>query len=291
MAESPDTELHEANRISWNAATAAHNSHKVDQACFLRSGGSTLFPEEMELLGDVADQRLLHLQCNAGQDTLSLAQLGASVTGVDISDEAIRFARELARDAGIAATFHRADVYDWLAAACEHNKQFEIVFCSYGSICWLSDLARWAAAIVAILKPGGRFVIVDFHPVSMMFNERFELSYPYFGDGQPQKWDKGIQDYVAAAGSALAPSGYQEGVRDFENPHPAYEFQWHLGALFGSLLNAGLRIERFREYPYANGAMLFENMRTALGRRMYPPDGVPSVPLMFGLVASKPSRD
>src|SRR5262249_18500319 len=79
-------DLHEANRLSWNAATDANNSHKQDQAEFFRAGGSTLYPEEVELLGDVRGKTLVHLQCNAGQDTLSLARLGAVVTGVDISD-------------------------------------------------------------------------------------------------------------------------------------------------------------------------------------------------------------
>src|SRR5689334_22694442 len=108
-------ELHEENRLAWNEATVAHNSHKVDQARFLREGGSTLFPEEVELLGDVRGLSLVHLQCNAGQDTLSLARLGARVTGVDISDSAIEFARRLSEESGIAGTFFRSDVYDWLA--------------------------------------------------------------------------------------------------------------------------------------------------------------------------------
>ncbi len=281
-------QLHEANRRSWNAATAAHNSHKQDQAGFLRRGGSTLFPEEIELLGDVAGKRLVHLQCNAGQDTLSLARLGAIVTGVDISDEAIRFAQELSAESGIPATFHRADLYDWLDAARDRGERFDFVFCSYGSICWLSDLERWAAGVFTVLAPGGRLVTVDFHPVSMMFNELFELTYPYFGEGRPLEWEDGIQDYVAASGSALAPSGFQEGVRDFKNPHAVYEFQWHLGAIFSALLRSGLSIAQFREYAYSNGVRLFENMREESGRRMFPPDDAPSVPLMFGLVAVKP---
>src|SRR5437016_320404 len=103
-------ELHEENRRAWNVATEAHNSHKHDQAAFFRAGGSTLFPEELELLGDVAGQTLVHLQCNAGQDTLSLARRGAIVTGVDISDTAIDFARQLSADSGIPASFERADV-------------------------------------------------------------------------------------------------------------------------------------------------------------------------------------
>ena len=109
--------LHEENRRAWNAATQVHNSHKRDQATYLREGGTTVFPEEIELLGDISGKRLLHLQCNAGQDTLSLARLGADVTGVDISDEAIAFATALSTDSGIPAKFARADVYDWLEAA------------------------------------------------------------------------------------------------------------------------------------------------------------------------------
>src|SRR5215471_9001220 len=99
--------LREANRRSWNAATRAHNSHKGDQARYFREGGSTLRPEELGLLGEVVGLRVLHLLCNSGQDTLSIARLGAEVTGVDISDEAIDFATRLAADVGIAATFQR----------------------------------------------------------------------------------------------------------------------------------------------------------------------------------------
>ena len=280
--------IHEANRRSWNAATVAHNSHKVDQAGFLRSGGSTLFPEEVELLGDIAGKRLLHLLCNAGQDTLSLARLGAIVTGVDISDEAIRFASALSHDSAIPAKFYRADVYDWLEEHSDSGEEFDIVFCSYGCICWLSDLVSWAAGISGMLSLGGRLVVVDLHPASMMFNERFELTYPYFGDGKPEVSEDGVSDYVARSGPSLAPSGFDEGIRDFKNPNAVHEFQWHIGAMLAALVQSGLSIQEFREYPYFNGAKLFDNMREKDGRRMYPPEHLPSIPLMFGLSAVKP---
>lgn len=278
-------ELHEANRRSWNEATVAHNSHKKEQAGFLRRGGSTLFPEETELLGDIHGKRAVHLLCNSGQDTLSLVQLGASMTGVDISDEAIDFATTLSADSGIPASFHRADVYDWLATAKDRKESFDIVFCSYGAICWLSDLDRWSAGIAEVLVPGGRFVTVEFHPASMMFNERFELTHPYFGGSKPLVWKEGVGDYVARAGAALAPSGFVEGVRDFKNPHTVYEFQWSMSEIIGALLKVGFIIERFHEYPYANGAKLFDNMRETDGMRMWPPENLPSIPLMYGISA------
>src|ERR1700687_4152254 len=91
-------DVHNENRVSWNAATCAQNSHRGDQAAFFRHRGNTLYPEERSLLGDIRGYSLLHLQCNAGQDTLSLAQLGAQVTGVDISDTASAIARTISAE-------------------------------------------------------------------------------------------------------------------------------------------------------------------------------------------------
>ncbi len=280
-------DLHQENRLSWNEATKAHNSHKDDQARFLREGGSTLFPEEIELLGDVGGLSLVHLQCNAGQDTLSLAQLGAVVTGVDISDEAISFACKLAEDARIPARFLRMDVYDWLEQTAESDQRFDIAFSSYGALCWLSDLPLWARGVAAVLKPGGRFVCVDFHPILVVFEDDWTLRYSYFGESNAYTWADGIGDYVADSEGALAPSGYLEGAQDFHNPHPCHEFHWTISDIVNSLLDAGLTIDAFREYPYSNGARLFQHMQETPGRRMLPPEGLPSLPLMFGMVAHK----
>jgi SAM-dependent methyltransferase len=277
-------ELHEANRLSWNAATRAHNSHKGDQARFLREGGSTLFPEELELLGELRGRSLLHLQCNSGQDTLSLAARGALVTGVDISDEAISFARRLSADSGLPGTFERADVYDWLASA--PPARFDVVFCSYGVLFWLSDLGPWAEGISRVLKPGGRFVLVEFHPVLWLFDEKLRLAYPYSG-GHPISEAVGVSDYVARSGEGLVHWGYEEGVRDFQNPHPCHGFQWGLADVINPLLRHGLMLERLEEYCYANGCKMLEGMREAPGHRFLLPEGVPDLPLMFGLSVRK----
>ena len=283
-------ELHEANRIAWNAATAAHNSHKHDQATFLRAGGSTLYPEELSLLGDLAGQSLLHLQCNSGQDTLSLAHLGATATGVAISDEGIDFAHRLAAESGIPATFVRSDIYDWLAGAAAAGQRFDRVFSSYGAVVWLSDIAAWARGIASVLAPGGRFVLVEFHPVSMIFDWDWTPKFPYFYAGEAQSYESGIGDYVALSGSALAPSGYLDGVVDFKNPHPGYGFNWTIAEILSALLGAGLALTAYREYPYSNGAKLFGDMRELPGGRMLPPEGVPALPLMYGLAAELPAR-
>ena len=234
------SDLHEANRLSWNAATRAHNSHKADQAAFFRNGGSTLYPEELQLLGHLDGLRLLHLQCNAGQDSLSLARLGARVTGVDIADSAIDFARQLSRDSGIAADFQRDDILRWLPVAATRGERFERVFASYGTLVWLSDLKRWADGIAQVLVPGGRFVLVEFHPFALYFDPHWQPAYDYFS--REPIAESGVSDYVAESGASLAPSGYRAGVENFSNPHPSYEFQWGLADVIGALLGAGLQL-------------------------------------------------
>lgn len=278
-------DLHEGNRRSWNAATRAHNAHKQDQAGFLRRGGSTLFAEELSLLGDVRGRSLLHLQCNAGQDTLSLvSHCGVRATGVDISDEAITFAQQLSQDSGIPAAFVRADVYDHLAEATP--RAFDVVFSSYGWMLWLSDLALWAQGVASVLAPGGRFVTMEFHPFGSVWGEDFTLKYPY-GAGEKVSSPTGVTDYLATSGPPLAPMGFQD-APPFENPEACHEFTWGIGDLATALAAAGLRIDRLLEFPYTNGFAPFTRMKKVDEVRFTTPDDVPRLPLMFGLVAAKP---
>jgi SAM-dependent methyltransferase len=283
--------VHEGNRLSWNEATRAHNSHKRDQAKFFREGGNKLFPEETALLGDVSGLSVLHLQCNSGQDTLSIKQLGAAkVTGVDISDEAIEFARGLSADSGLEATFHRADVYDWLAEAAKRDERWDVVFCSYGALIWLDDLETWARGVSVLLKPGGRLVIVEFHPVEMMFDENYQHKFPYSTRGKVITWPDGIGDYVGLSGPAITPSGWEEGVQNFQNPHPSHEFAWGLSEIIQPIIDAGLVLEHFEEYDYTGGFRPYKMMVQSEGRRWVLPPDVPGVPMMYSIVARKPQR-
>ena len=115
-----------------------------------RNGEIVLDSVVRDAIGDVAGQRLLHLQCHFGLDTLSLARMGASVTGLDFSPVAIEQARALAAEAGIEATFVCADVL----APPPGLTGFDIVFASWGAIFWIGDLGAWMRVAAGALKTG-----------------------------------------------------------------------------------------------------------------------------------------
>src|SRR6187551_1118010 len=157
------------NKASWNQRTAVHVASDFYGVDAFVKGKSSLQQIELGLLGDVAGKSILHLQCHFGQDTLSLARLGAKVTGVDLSDVAITEARKLARELGLSTDFICCNVYD---LPQQLEQQFDVVFTSYGAIGWLPDLDRWAQIVRRFLKPGGRLVLVEFHPFVWMFDDQ-----------------------------------------------------------------------------------------------------------------------
>src|SRR5690606_19279998 len=129
-------------------------------------GKNTLPEIDIELLGNIKGRSVLHLQCHFGQDSLSMARMGAKVTGIDLSDKAIEEAQKINAVLNLNAKFICCNVYDTL----DHiNNQFDIVYTSYGVIGWLPDLDKWATIISKSLKPGGKLIFVEFHPVVWMF--------------------------------------------------------------------------------------------------------------------------
>lgn len=266
-------DYHERNRQSWNSATQQHHSHKPDLIERYKAGYNHLHEDDMVLLGDLTGKTLVHLQCNDGQDTVSIAQhLGATVTGVDISDYAIDFARKLAAATDTAATFVRSDIFDWFE---DSTTQYDVVYTSYGALVWISDVNTWARGIAKTLKPGGRFVNIDFHPLIGMFENDWSLRYDYMG-GTPIASD-GVGDYVG--------NDY-EGT--FQNPHRAYEFSWGIAEMVMALMDAGLTLTHLKEYDYMNGWQRFPEMRSA-GRKHFLPDDKPKMALMYSIVATRPA--
>lgn len=286
---SDDDERVAQTRASWNAATAAHNAHKRDQAAFLRAGGSTLFPEEIELVGDVAGRRFLHLLCNAGQDTLSFVARGAVATGVDLADEAIAFATRLSAESGLAASFLRGEAIDALERDDDAlgDARFDVAFCSYGALPWIRDLPRFCRGVARRLVDGGRFVVVEFHPLAWSFDAAWRPADPYFAPGRA--FTEPVSDYVGASGAALAPSGFVA-VATLPNTTPAHAYQHTVADVVQAVVDAGLVVEQLREWPYANGCRLHEGLVDVGEDRWAAPPGPRgdwSLPLMLGVSARR----
>lgn len=222
----------ETNRTLWNEWTKHHlTSEFYDMDSFLK-GQSSLNDIELDLLGDVSDKSVLHLQCHFGQDTLSLARRGARTTGIDLSPDAIAAAKELNAQLGLQADFVCSDLYE---LPSNLQGQFDIVFTSYGTITWMPDLERWAKVVSHFLKPGGQFLIVEFHPAVWIFDNDFtHIQYAYFN-----------KDVIIESESG-----------SYADRNTAVELQsvtWNhaLSEVMQNLINAGLSIKAFQEYDYS----------------------------------------
>lgn len=220
------------NRESWNNKVELHlKSEFYDLKGFL-NGKNSLNTIELDLLGDIKGKSVLHLQCHFGQDTISLNRLGADVVGVDLSDKAIQSANQIAKDTNSDAKFICCDIYELPKYL---NKKFDIVFTSYGTIGWLPDLDKWARIISKFLKPNGRFVFVEFHPVVWMFDNNFnKISYRYFNSGAIFETETGTYAH--------------------KNADITQEYvMWNhgLSEVINSLIKNGLEIISFDEFDYS----------------------------------------
>lgn len=222
----------EINRQSWNNRTDTHlKSEFYDLESFIK-GKTSLNSIELELLGDVKGKTILHLQCHFGQDTISLSRLGAEVTGVDLSDKAIENAMQIAEDTNSNTTFICCDIYDLPNYL---NKQFDIVFTSYGTIGWLPDIDKWAKIVSRFLKPNGQFVFVEFHPVVWMFDDNFEkIEYRYFNSGAIVESESGT---------------YADKNADISQEYVMWNHD--LSEVINNLIKNGLEINSLNEYDYS----------------------------------------
>jgi len=222
----------EINKALWNNKTDVHiESEFYDNETFI-NGRNSLNSIELELLGDIKGKSVLHLQCHFGQDTISLNRLGANVTGIDLSDKAIERAKELAIKTNSNVKFICCDIYD---LPNHLDEQFDIVFTSYGVIGWLPDLDKWAKIISHFLKPDGKFVFAEFHPVVWMFDDNFtKIDYNYFKDNPIVEIEKGT-------------------YADLNAPLVQESVSWNhsISKVITSLLQNGLKLISMNEFDYS----------------------------------------
>jgi SAM-dependent methyltransferase len=227
------------NRRAWNEI-ARVRSQGFPPAEFFAGGQTTLDPRAIQAaqdaFGGVVRLRVIHLQCATGEDTLSWSVLGAEAVGVDIAEQQIDIARLKAAQAGLSTQFAAADVYDLPAGLPAGLRgPYDLAFTGGGAIVWLPDLQRWAEIVAGLLRPGGRLLLVDEHPVSACLwveNGRLQIETDYFARSTPEE----------VAGWSHFKGG--EDARETK-----YEFSWPLGDIVTAMAQAGLIIERMEEFP------------------------------------------
>ena len=267
-----------ANLANWNERTPIHAASTVYDVAGLAANPSQLSRVvgfDAPRVGDVAGQRLLHLQCHIGTDTVSWAKLGAKVTGLDFSEPALAVARDLAARAGIAARFVHADVYDAVEALGAAT--FDVVYTGVGAINWLPDITRWAQVAARLVAPGGRFYIREGHPMLYALDDltspgEFTVRYPYFAAGEPLAWDEDTT--------------YTGDDTKLTNTR-TYEWQHHLGEVVQALLDAGLTIRSLEEHRVLEWPFWSWMEHTEDGAYVLAADVRERVPLMYSLLATK----
>ena len=230
---------YEFNRASWDERAPAHAASPdyaferfVEDPAFL----SEVVRFDLPRLGDINGLRGVHLQCHIGTDTLSLARLGAQMTGLDLSPASLAQARELSRRAGPHVDFVEAELFD--AVSVLGAGAFDLVFTGIGALCWLPSVSRWAQVVADLLVPGGRLFIREGHPVLWSLGyERPDrllvLEYPYFELEEPQVWDD--------------PGTYVETDVVFEQ-NTTHEWNHGLGEIVTAVLDAGMDLTMLVEH-------------------------------------------
>ncbi|MDI9892423.1 class I SAM-dependent methyltransferase [Microbacterium sp. IEGM 1404] len=274
------TEYLDANRANWNERATLHaardgSGYGVLRYVEDRDALSDVVRFDQPLLGDLTGKRAVHLQCHIGTDTLSLARLGARVTGLDFSENAVAEARRLVAETGDAVDFVRSDVAHALDIL--PGGAFDLVYTGIGALCWLPSITEWAGVVADLLAPGGTLHIREGHPVLWSMNETLPgltLAFPYFEQPAPLEWDDD--------------STYVEVSAPLQSTR-TYEWNRSLGEIVTALLDRGLRLDALIEHDSVPWEALPGRM-TLRADGEYALTEQPSVmPLSYTIRASKPA--
>lgn len=270
-------EWYDANRRNWDERAPIHARSRTYDLQAYRDDPthlSTIVAFDREVLGDLTGLDVVHLQCHIGTDTLSLARLGATVTGLDQSPASLGQARRLFADCATPGRFVQARVYDAVAAL---DARYDVVYTGVGAINWLPDIDRWGAVVAALLRPGGRLVMREGHPVLWSLDDRdptdrtLRVAFPYFETAEPMAFDD--------------TATYTDADADLSSTR-TYEWNHGLGEIVTALLDHGMVLTGLREHRVLEWAM-WPWMEPDGGRYRLPAGQRDLVPLMYTLTATR----
>ena len=221
------------NQQLWNKLARVHPQADFYNMSSFVKGQTSLNQTELEELGTLAGLDVLHLQCHFGMDSISLKRAGANrVLGIDFSEEAIKKARLLAQQLEVQVAFQQANVLEF-----QPTDPFDLVFTSYGVLCWLHDLTIWANMVARSLKKNGIFYMIEFHPALMMFEMDagpMIPTYSYFKSNDP------FEEYME---HSYTGSNESVGMRN-------YSWNYPISDVFNALTKAGLEVLYMHEFLF-----------------------------------------
>jgi len=269
------------NRNNWDERAPAHAAspgYAIDQFVADPSYLSDVVRYDLPRLGEVRGLRGVHLQCHIGTDTVSLARLGARMTGVDFSPAALKQARELATRLGLDVDFVESDVYSVLDVL--EPASWDLVFTGIGALCWLPDIRRWAQVVAGLLRPGGRLFLREGHPVLWSIDETRDnglltIEHPYFERPEPFVSDE--------AGT------YVETDAIFTNTL-SHSWNHGLGEVVTALLEQGMQLTMLVEHESVPWEGLPGLMTDIGGGEWQLTDRPWRLPHTYTLQAAKPDR-
>ncbi|HEY5662564.1 MAG TPA: methyltransferase domain-containing protein [Ilumatobacter sp.] len=265
------------NHANWESRVAHHAAsadYQLDRFVADPAHLSGVVAFDAVRLGPIEGLDVVHLQCHIGTDTVSLARLGARVTGLDFSGAALAVARRLAAEAGPAVDFVEADVFDAVAAL--GGERFDRVYTGIGALCWLPDVRRWAATVAGLLRTGGELFIREGHPVLWALDDPrpdglLVMAFPYFEtEGIPFS---SAATYVAHDEPLTAPD--------------IVHFNHGLGEIFTALRDAGLQVTMLVEHDTVPWNPLGDAMEPAGGGEFRLRDRPERLPMTYTLRAVK----
>jgi SAM-dependent methyltransferase len=225
------------NLANWNSRVPFHEQgYDLDRFHADPSFLSGVVRFDLPRLGSIDGLRGVHLQCHIGTDTLSLARLGAQMTGLDFSAPALDVARRLAADCCQAIDFVESDVY--AAAEVLGPGEFDFVYTGIGALCWLPDVRRWAEVVAGLLRSGGRLFIREGHPVIWSLCDPrpdglLVIEFPYFEVDGGTHFSE-TSTYVEHDGELAAPD--------------IVHFNHGLAEILNAVIDAGLSVTMFEEH-------------------------------------------
>jgi 2-polyprenyl-3-methyl-5-hydroxy-6-metoxy-1,4-benzoquinol methylase len=255
------------NKSLWDQKTAVHEKSDFYNLKSFLNNGNSLNTVEEELLGDVSMKKIIHLQCHFGMDSISLARKGATVTAIDLSSKSIVLAKSLNEKMHTSVRFIESNVYD---IPDKVQETFDIVFTSYGALCWLPDLGIWAEIVEKLLKPGGKLVMVEFHPTLYLFDHSNNtISYDYFNRSV---YEESTEGTYAETSSTIK--------------HKEYFWNHSLAEVIQPLISRELKLDFFEEYDYSP-YNCFENMVKRKKNEFVYRGISPVIPHIYSIVVSK----